>query len=421
VSTTRRPRGQVLVIAVGGMFAVIALVALVVDGGNIWAQQRIVQNGADAAAESGAVVLAEKLAGAELAGFTTWDAKVHARVLASAAANNMTIKAAYYTDVCGIPLQPDGTAAIAADGTENLAVAAEVGGGDPVSTSSDIDCPSFDVGPPAGVLVLGEKNVSTYFAGLLNITTVPVGNRATAVAGYLQGCTGSGANACALLPIAIPVNASTCDEENDLVTTGAAWPREQIIKFPLCGNSPGNIGWLDWTPPGGGTSDTVCSILTPNNPPIELPSWLYAPAAGNTNGGGGPCGMSIEDALRVWDGATVMLAQFDRVCEDDPDQSQVAIGPDYGCPAPTHGGGTNAWYRVPSFAFLRLCSPAIEACGGLHGAYISGSNVDECDSGGNGATSCLIGQLIEELASGTVGTGAGGGNGTKTIGVQLIK
>lgn len=399
------------------MFAIIALVALVVDGGNIWAQQRIVQNGADAAAESGAVVLAERLAGADLSGFATWDAKVDTRITASAAANNMTIKAAYYTDVCGIPLRPDGTAALNADGTENLAVAAQVGGGDPGSSGFPPDCPSFVVGPPAGVLVLGEKNVSTYFAGLLNINTIPVGNRATAVAGYLQGCTGSGSSACALLPIAMPVNQSTCDG-NKLYPNGTGWA-SGVITVPLCSDAAGNVGWLDWTPPGGGTGDTVCSIVTADNPPIDLPSWLYAPATGNSNGGSG-CGESLESALRLYDGQTVMLAEFDRVCDDDPVLSQVATPDKYGCPDPSNGGGQTAWYRVSKFAFFKLCSPATEGCGGHHGAYIQGNNKAICETGGNGAPGCLIGQLVQELASGTVGTNPAAGP-TNTIGVQLIK
>ena len=53
----------------------VILVGLVVDGGNLWAQQRIVQNGSDAAAEAGAIVMAERLAGATepIGG---WDARV---------------------------------------------------------------------------------------------------------------------------------------------------------------------------------------------------------------------------------------------------------------------------------------------------------------------------------------------------------
>ena len=35
-------RGQVLVLMAGGMVAVILMIALIIDGGNAWAQKRIV-------------------------------------------------------------------------------------------------------------------------------------------------------------------------------------------------------------------------------------------------------------------------------------------------------------------------------------------------------------------------------------------
>jgi hypothetical protein len=75
---------------------------------------------------------------------------------------------------------------------------------------------------------------------------------------------------------------------------------------------------------------------------------------------------------------------------------------------------------MPSFAYFQLCDPSIPDCGGRHGAYISGSNAAECDSG-NGATSCLVGTFINVLSSGTVGPGVGAGAGNKALGVQLIR
>ena len=45
--------------------------------------------------------------------------------------------------------------------------------------------------------------------------------------------------------------------------------------------SPGNVGWLDWTPPGGGAAEIVCSIIqTADNPAIVLPSWQYVDGDG---------------------------------------------------------------------------------------------------------------------------------------------
>jgi len=433
---TRRRRGgaagQVMVLMVGGIVAVIGMMALVVDGGNVWAQQRVTQNGADAAAEAGAVVMAQRLAGA-----TTpsggWDAEISAQIQTSAAANHMTVRAAYYTDICGIPLELDGDRALNTDGTEDLSRADRVGSGSlPSSSNTTPDCPSLTAGPPAGVLVLAQKVVPSYIAGAVGISSFTVGTRATAVAGYLQGyCAASQGQACAVLPVAIPVNVVTCDGQNNPQNTGTPWVLNQVYRVPLCGNGAGNVGWLDWTPPGGGASDVVCEILHPNNPAINLPSWQYVAQSGNINGGGGPCSMSVQDAIRTYDGEVVLIPQFDVTCSPPnnttPDSTVPAVNtaPDYGCPSGYVGGnGQNEWYRMPSFAYFQLCSSTDTDCvnaGDTYGAYIGGNNQPQCDSG-NGATSCLVGKFVNILATGTVGPGVGGGTSSnKALGVQLIK
>src|SRR4051812_29326135 len=148
--------GQALVIMVGVMLLSMALLAVIVDGGNVLTQQRVAQTGADSTAEAGAIVFASRLAGVPTpAG--GWDALIQAKLAESAAANRVTIKAAYYTDICGIPLKPNGSAALNADGSENLAAAAAVGSGSlPGGSATTPDCPSLTVGPPAGVLVLSQ-------------------------------------------------------------------------------------------------------------------------------------------------------------------------------------------------------------------------------------------------------------------------
>ena len=424
-------RGQVLALMVGGLLAVVILVGLVIDGGNLWAQQRIVQNGADAAAEAGAIVMAERLAGApEPVG--GWDARVAGRIAASATANGLTGHVAYYTDICGIPLTSTGAAALNS-GIEDLAAAAPVGSGIPTSSATAPDCPNTVVGPPAGVLVLGNKDSRTFFASAMGFGTIDVGQRATAVAGYLQGvCDASQGNACAMLPITIPVNVVTCDGQNKPLNTSEPWARHTVYKIPLCGNSPGNVGWLDWSPPGGGASELACAIENPSNPPFDLPSWQYVMQPGNVNGGGGTCdgeGLgSVEDEVREYNGQIVYIPMFDVICGpgpgDEPDHTQVEVPSNYGCdPDDLDGGnGNNLWYRFPSLAYFELCDPSIPECNGNQGAYMQGNNQAECESGGNGATSCLVGQFVDILGSGTVGAGGGGGTtAAKALGVQLIK
>jgi hypothetical protein len=423
--------GQAFVLMVGVILAAVAMVGLIVDGGNVMSQQRVTQSGSDATAEAGAVLLAKRLAGASMPS-GGWDANIAAKLAQTAAANNMTVGAAYYTDICGIPLKSDGTAALTADFHEDLSTAMPVGNGTnslPAAGATTPDCPNHVVGPVAGVVVVGQKVVPSYVARAINIPTFTVTTRATAVAGYLQGyCDASQGHYCDLLPLTIPVNVITCNGNNSPIDTGTPWTWNTIVKIPLCSTAPGNVGWLDWTPPNGGTSELVCSILNPDNPAIDLPSWLYVAATGNTNGGGGQCHMSVEEAIRSFDGQVVLIPQFDMTCgtknnDPDPNSSQPAVitPPNYGCPsAPGGGNGQNVWYRMPSFAFFQLCDSSVSGCGTLLGAYISGNNKSTCDTG-NGATSCLVGKFVDILATGTVGAGVGSGTGNKALGVQLIK
>ena len=432
-TTSRRPgqAGQALVLMVGVIFASTAMVGLIVDGGNVLSQQRIAQSGIDAVAESGAILIAQRLAGADTPS-GGWDATIAAKMHQTAAANHVTLAAAYYTDVCGIPLQSDGTAALTLDGHENLALAMPVGNGPgllPAAGATTPDCPNRVVGPVSGVMAFGQTIVQSFVARAININSFTVTTRATAVAGYLQGyCDATQGRYCGLLPLAIPVDQITCNGNGSPTDAGVAWTWNVVIKIPLCSTAPGNVGWLDWTPPNGGTSEMVCSILHPDNPAVDLPSWQYVTATGNTNGGGGSCHVSTEDAIRTYDGQVVLIPQFDLLCQtanSDPDPSSseppIITPPNFGCPNPVGGGsGQNIWYRMPSFAFFQLCDPSIAECAGMSGAYISGSDAATCDTG-NGATSCLVGKFVDILATGTVGAGVGSGTGNKALGVQLIR
>jgi len=434
----RRESGQAIVVMVGVILASIALVATIVDGGNVLAQQRIAQNGVDATAEAGAVMLAERLAGAA-APSGGWDLNIAARLAQTAAANNVDVEAAYYTDICGIPLKADGSGAIHLDRREDLATALQVGNGShilPGGTATAPDCPNRLVGPVAGVLVIGRKDVAAYVAGAIGISTFRVSTRAAAVAGYLQSyCDSSEGRHCAVVPVAIPVDVVTCDASGEVVPGSNPWIWGTVVTVPLCKSNPGNVGWLDWTPPGGGSGELVCSIVNTDNPSITLPTWLNVPSTGNVNGGGscaddetGTSYSAVEGALRKYNGQVILIPQFDltcRVANNDPDpvttQPAVVTAPNYGCPnAPGGGNGQNIWYRMPSFAFFQLCDPLLAGCDGREGAYIQGSNAAACDTG-NGGTACLVGKFMNIMATGTVGAGVGSGTGNKAVGIQLIK
>ena len=423
--------GQAIVVMIGAILVTVAMVATIVDGGNVLAQQRVTQNGADATAEAGAVILAERLAGVEEPS-GGWDVNVWTRLTQTAAANGITIESAYYTDICGIPLEADGTGAINVDRTENLSVALQVNNFAhvlPGGTATAPDCPNRLVGPVAGVLVIGRKDVPAYVAGAIGIPTFRVNTRATAVAGYLQGyCDASEGKFCALLPVAFPVNIIQCNGSNKPTDSGEPWVFNTVYKIPLCNAEAGNVGYIDWDPHAGGAGDVVCSIQTADNPAIDLPSWQYVASTGNTNGGGGACSATIEEAIRAHEGETVLAPQFDLTCgpsgsQPEPDSSLPAVisAPNYGCPVGALGGaGANLWYRFPSFAFLELCGPGVPGCNGRHAAYLQGNNSAICDTG-NGATSCLVAKFKHVMGTGTVGAGVGSGTGNKAVGVQLIK
>jgi len=398
-STRSSRRGQALVVVAIAMVAIVGGMGLIIDGGNAWAQQRITQAGNDAAAEAGAAIINGHDAN-QPAPAGGWDHAVLAAITNTAARNAVAIPVSYYTDICGALLRPDGTAAL---GTADAAVVGSMASGDlPVNNKTDPDCPSGIVGPVAGVRVQAKRDFDVFVSRVVGVSSFSANTTATAVSGLLQG-TCSAASGCVVIPVTAPVTVVSCDGSNNPVSTSTPWPKFTRVIIPLCKNGPGNVGWLDWTPPAGGISELVNSILHPDNPPIDLPSWQYVTATGNVNS------KAVDDALNTYDNEVVLYPMFDLTCGSTPDVSQVKVGPSYGC-SNIGGNGSNQWYRFPVFAaFL------------LEHAYVNGVHKAECDTG-NGATSCLIGQFVDFQTSGTVGPGIGGGTTDSAVrGVQLIK
>ena len=259
-------RGQVLIIVAVGMIVIIAMVGIVIDGGYAWGKQRETQNGADSSAEAGAVVLMQNVAGVVPA---KTDADVLTAVNAAGQASNIGDPDAYYTNITGDLLDVNG--AVVAD----VASAAKVGDGlIPLGAS--------------GVKAIGAQTFDTFLARVIGFTQFTTTAPATAVAGY-QGGTCDAEAGCILLPITVPVTVVSCDGQNDPVPAPGApyWPApSDVTVIPLCKTGPGNVGWLDWTPTGGGTSELIDAILTPSNPDISWPNWYYVTSTGNVNSQG---------------------------------------------------------------------------------------------------------------------------------------
>lgn len=398
----RDERGQAIAVLAISAVALLAMVALIVDGGNAFSQQRITQNAADASSEAGAVVLMQRLAGVVP---TKTGTDVDTAVQAKAAANGLTTPVqACYTDLDGQPLASDGSVAASCD------VAAQVGPGLPIPP-----CTGCAGTFAAGVEVHGSRPFNNFFGGIVGLNGAMASAQATAKAGYVTGYPGQ------VIPVTFPVSATGCDGTGAALTSTTPWPwgPENVLSVPLCGNSPGNVGWLDWTPPSGGASELAGAIVgNPPNPTITTPKWYYITATGNVNSG------PVQTSMDSWNGGDIYLPIFNATCNSTPANTSNPVGQIADC---VTGGGTlggngqNQWYFLVGFAAFRL-----------NQSFINGNDGGMCDAydaqlvaGGNGSTSCLIGYFEgpnQAVAFGAaVGAGGGSDNSTSLLGVQLIK
>lgn len=345
---TDSPRGQTLVIVALSMVVLVGMVGLVIDVGLQWAANRGSQNGTDASAEAGAIVLMERMLGA-----TKTDGDVEAAVVAAAAVNEIDIEFAEYTDWQGTPYSPS----------------VEVGGG---AVPADAQ----------GVRVIGTRVNQTFFARVLGITELSVFTDAIAVSGPSDPCPPGGP--CAFLPVTVPTTVTTCDGQNKSLAaedpvTGDVLEWEPGIEYivPLCGNNPGSVGWIDWTPPSGGDSELAAEFCDPNPPPVFLPDWFYVTSSGNTNSN--PVQTCFEQHIDT----IITIPLFEDTCRTDPgDVSE--------CTDPAPIAGVNQWYYFPRAASLLLT-----------GVYINGNHSATCDTG-NGATSCFTAQFVDTAIVGEV-------------------
>jgi hypothetical protein len=376
------------------LVALLSMAALVVDGGNAFAQQRMTQNASDAAAEAGAVVLVQNI-GAELVGapLPKTDQDVAAAVNTSATNNHITSPAlAFYTDISGNLLSPS----------------VQVGS---LGTAAP---PSGASSRAYGVQVNGTKTFATILAGIVGIRQWSASTRATAIAGELKGF--CGAPTCGFLPVAFPSTVSGCNGQNNVtigtgqyaIVTGARTAGNESI-VPLCGSGPGSVGWLAFSPedsvcPGGATAELACDITVPDNPAITFPIWVQT-ETGNTNS------TLIDTAMNTWDNKTVFLPLYD--CLKDG-VGQLSPGPL--CPQPPQSvSGNNTYYHLKGAIGFYLDHAYIQAANPECGQFPGAPLIKPL----NGGTGCLKGWFVLPITQGPIGLPASGDLGP--IGVQLIK
>jgi hypothetical protein len=322
-------RGQLIVIFALALVTIVAMAALVLEAGNVFAQQRIAQNGADATANAGTLVIAQSLKGQPRTGVDVFNA-----VANSAAANQLQNPVAVYTDNIGEPLVPTVTV---------------TAGGSIPSTAR-------------GVNVKGDRVVGTTLARVIGITQLTASAQATAIAGAASGgCPPD--TACGLLPVTFPVQISVCDGSGRLTGIGEPGDLWQIVDppltganesiVPLCKTAPGAVGWLDLQP----GVNLAGEIVTPLND-FDYPSWVQTqPGAPN----------SVEDELNDnYAGKIVLIPMFDGTCRIKPATGSTP------CPPADQGVdpvGNNTYYHIPYLASFHLDE-----------AIIQGANVDDCNA-----------------------------------------
>ncbi len=257
-----------------------------------------------------------------------------------------------------------------------------------------------------------SQEFDTFLMRVVGITEITSREDATAVAGYISGVCSADAG-CNMLPITFPVTVFDCNGSNNIVPLSPPqfWPNPSAVTIvPLCSNGPGNVGWIDWTPPGGGTDELRDAILVPSNPALSWPQWFQITETGGPDG--------VEAAMRTWDGQKVQIPLFDATCDETPTGPGVTD-----CPVGALGGnGPDQFTHLAAMTTFELCGTNIPECvaaGYDHGSYIQGSNGSVCATG-NGATDCLVGRFVTTSYSGQVTAAPGPDPNNQTLWVQLI-
>lgn len=365
-------RGQILIVAVLALVAMISGVALVLEGGNAYAHQREAQNAADGSANAGAAVLAQLLGGA-----AETDANVASAVSRMATNNLLTANTAYYTNITGQLLTPAGVV------TTDPAAAARVGDG------------VIPAGAQ-GVHDAGSQDFGTTFARVIGINQFTAGADATAVTGVLTGG--------AFLPIVIPVNIVDCSQAGDLGVGDVNWvlsdpptppattPVGPEYIIPLCKTGGGSFMILDLD---GIPNNCADEVLNP--PAIQFPSFPWDVASDNGNN----CAKQMVDNVNSLHGKVVLIPVCDTAC--------------------VTGGGSNATYHIIKVAALYLdyMSDSNNKNNSLCQTHLNAQGQQLTTIRGNGSSSCIAGWFVRYITAGPVGPGTITGAGS--IGIQLIK
>jgi hypothetical protein len=398
-----RARGQIIVLIALGMVAMLAAVALVIDGGNAYAQQRKTQNGIDASAESGATQLARMMSGVAIT-----DLDVQTAINQTATANAITtVDEADYVDLDGVVLGPVGTGTIPPD--------------------------------TQGVRVGGSRDFGTYVGAIVGLRQWKASAEATAITGFAEE-TGFGG----VVPLTFPILLTQCEsgggssklyfpddgivDPPDNPAFGTSWPfgPNNRVAIPLCSNGPGNVGWIDWDSGGGGVAQLTKYILGQiPNPPITTPHWYEVTETGGKT--------ALDAPMDTLEGHDITIPIFHAEA-DDPStpQDETLIGTCDATPAlprnvitdcapPDIGANGQGWYFLETFGVFHL-----------EHSYIQGMHQAECndpalvstaspDSTHNPVNNCLIGYFKDKVVAKNMTVGSATATSEfQPLAIQLI-
>lgn len=373
----RHEGGQILVLFALGLIVLLAGVALVLEGGNAYQNQRGVQNGADAAANAGATVIAR-----HLAGVPKTDAEVAAAVATSGAFNSLSLVSAYYTNGDGDPIDASGNVVAPAS-----AVVVGAAPGDAIPTTPDV---------AIGIRAAGSRTFPTSFGKVIGFNTFTASAEAIAITGRVNGGR--------FLPVVFPVNITDCSGNGSLGTPKDQWDisipdtppahpigTEYII--PLCKTGGGSFMVLDLDGIKNNCEDEVT-----NPPAIQWDTFPVDVASDNGNN----CAKQMEDEVNALHGETVLVP----ICDNNECNTS---------------GGSHATYHITGVAafWIDYMSDSNNPNNSLCQSHVNADGQQLVTIAGNGSSSCLAGYFVRFITAGPVGAGTIG-NGD-AIGIQLIK
>ncbi len=334
-----RESGQSIIIIAGVVVVLLALVALVVDVGNAYAQRRIVQNAVDAAALAGARRLAERGVGKSV---------LEIQVLRDVET---------FADLNGVDPRSVQAWFIDAEG-ERLETVDRWFGPAPAAAE--------------GVEAAGDLPFTTYFAQLLGFPTMTAST--TAKAWVLFGpC-----NSDMLFPVTVSTSIFTD-------TTGVPkigeiytlWDKNNKI-------SPGNWGWLYWEDGDGNCRCPYGNDCCPQNPAARN---LDDNIEDNTRSGNWMVGDWVSGGPGVMMGGVLdTLMPY----VTDADWPEVII-PLYD---QVVGTGNNTKYRIGGFAAFRL---RCVFSGKNHYEERYPGDCDPCSKSGNSSDKCIRGEFVRRV------------------------